>query len=242
MPLSPYETLGVEPSATPAEVAEAYKALVQIYHPDRYVGMPERVQSEAERKMKEVTEAYAAVKSGAAATRISATTPYQPANRRSQWPKAPRPEESAAADPDAVGEVAEPLAAPLTDYAVGQWNAARRHWEWSENVHAWVCKHGKDMCGTCGATPDAVAAKAGVVRPSNYWRKTLKGDVWVCVSHRKNECTSCGTPPTTASVIDLRNRAAAKAAGASGAQSKGRRKAPQSDTPARPVGRRVSWR
>jgi len=54
----PYQTLGVAPSATDAEVRAAYRRLVQLHHPDHNNGSPE-----SERRFEEVQEAYAAVRS-----------------------------------------------------------------------------------------------------------------------------------------------------------------------------------
>lgn len=52
----PYSVLGVTPAATEDEIKKAYRALAKKYHPDVNNGSPE-----AERKMKEVNEAYSAV-------------------------------------------------------------------------------------------------------------------------------------------------------------------------------------
>ncbi len=54
-----YEALGVSPNATRAQITEAYRNLVQIYHPDRHVDSPPHVRDEADRRMKELNEAYA---------------------------------------------------------------------------------------------------------------------------------------------------------------------------------------
>ncbi|MGZ4296135.1 MAG: J domain-containing protein [Solirubrobacteraceae bacterium] len=50
----PYETLGVAPTATDAELRAAYRRLVQLHHPDHNGGSPE-----AARRFEEVQEAYA---------------------------------------------------------------------------------------------------------------------------------------------------------------------------------------
>jgi hypothetical protein len=58
----PFAVLGVPAGATAADVSEAYRALAQIYHPDRYADAPERVQAEATRRMQAVNAAYAQVR------------------------------------------------------------------------------------------------------------------------------------------------------------------------------------
>ena len=52
----PYSVLGISPSASEEEIKKAYRALAKKYHPDVNNGS-----AEAERKMKEVNEAYSAV-------------------------------------------------------------------------------------------------------------------------------------------------------------------------------------
>ena len=66
----PYQTLGVAPSATDAELRAAYRRLVQLHHPDHNGGSPESA-----RRFEEVQEAYAEVRrrreTGAAAGRAT---------------------------------------------------------------------------------------------------------------------------------------------------------------------------
>ena len=52
----PYSVLGVSPSATEDEIKKAYRALAKKYHPD-----VNQDSAEAERRMKEVNEAYSAI-------------------------------------------------------------------------------------------------------------------------------------------------------------------------------------
>lgn len=58
MDVDPYQALGVAPAATKAQITAAYRVMAQIFHPDRYVEAPEPVRKEAERRMKELNDAY----------------------------------------------------------------------------------------------------------------------------------------------------------------------------------------
>ena len=53
---SPYEILGVSPSASDDEIKQAYRALVKKYHPDNYAGSP--LADLASEKMSEINSAY----------------------------------------------------------------------------------------------------------------------------------------------------------------------------------------
>lgn len=55
----PYEVLGVSRDASDEEVKRAYRALAKKYHPDLHPG-----DKEAERRMKEINDAYDRIKSG----------------------------------------------------------------------------------------------------------------------------------------------------------------------------------
>ena len=57
---NPYEVLGVSPSATDEEIKKAYRDLAKKYHPDKYANSP--LADVAEQKMKEINEAYDAIK------------------------------------------------------------------------------------------------------------------------------------------------------------------------------------
>ncbi len=54
--------LGVKPGASQEELAQAYRDLANVWHPDRFVGNP-RLQRKAEEKIKEINAAYEYIKS-----------------------------------------------------------------------------------------------------------------------------------------------------------------------------------
>ena len=58
---NPYEVLGVDANATDEEIKKAYHALARKYHPDNYSSNPDMAEL-ANEKMKEVNEAYEAIK------------------------------------------------------------------------------------------------------------------------------------------------------------------------------------
>lgn len=66
--MNPYEVLGISPRATRAQIVEAYRSLVQIYHPDLYHNSPQPVRAEAEQRMKELNQAYKLAKARTPAT------------------------------------------------------------------------------------------------------------------------------------------------------------------------------
>ncbi len=59
-----YKVLGIESSATDAEVKKAYRRLMNQHHPDKLVarGLPESMQSVAEEKTREIRGAYETIK------------------------------------------------------------------------------------------------------------------------------------------------------------------------------------
>ena len=56
------EILGLKPNASEEEVNQAYRDLVNVWHPDRFVANP-RLQKKAEEKIKEINAAYEYIKS-----------------------------------------------------------------------------------------------------------------------------------------------------------------------------------
>ncbi len=56
------EILGLKPGASQEEVNQAYRDLVNVWHPDRFEDNP-RLQKKAEEKVKEINAAYEYIKS-----------------------------------------------------------------------------------------------------------------------------------------------------------------------------------
>jgi len=53
-----YEILGISPSATTAEIKEAYRNKAKDYHPDKLMGIPDAVRKLAEEELKKINQAY----------------------------------------------------------------------------------------------------------------------------------------------------------------------------------------
>jgi predicted Zn-dependent protease with MMP-like domain/curved DNA-binding protein CbpA len=53
-----YARLGVTPDIGPDDLRRAYHRLVKLWHPDRYVGAPPELRERAERRMRQLNEAY----------------------------------------------------------------------------------------------------------------------------------------------------------------------------------------
>ena len=56
-----FEILELNPGATEVEASQAYKDIINVWHPDRFCDNP-RLRQKAEKKVKEVNEAYETVK------------------------------------------------------------------------------------------------------------------------------------------------------------------------------------
>jgi hypothetical protein len=61
-----YRVLGLKSGATKAEIKQAYRDLVKVWHPDRFSADNERLRRRAEAKLREINEAYAYINSHAA--------------------------------------------------------------------------------------------------------------------------------------------------------------------------------
>ena len=53
-----FRLLGLEPGSKPSEVRQAYRALVKKWHPDRHHSKPYETRALAEKKFREIDEAY----------------------------------------------------------------------------------------------------------------------------------------------------------------------------------------
>lgn len=58
VPQSPYEVLGIGPSASQDEIKAAYRKLANQYHPDKVVHLGEELQALADQRFKEIQKAY----------------------------------------------------------------------------------------------------------------------------------------------------------------------------------------
>ncbi|HEX8997922.1 MAG TPA: metallopeptidase family protein [Ktedonobacterales bacterium] len=58
-----YARLGARSGATPEELRRAYLRLVKLWHPDRYTNAPDTLRARAERRMRQLNEAYDALTS-----------------------------------------------------------------------------------------------------------------------------------------------------------------------------------
>lgn len=59
---NPYEVLGLKPGATRREITAAYRAMAKLYHPDHTLALGPDIRAAAEKRMKEINAAYAALK------------------------------------------------------------------------------------------------------------------------------------------------------------------------------------
>jgi len=79
-----YEILGLEPGCSPDEIKQAWRDLVQVWHPDRFPGN-ERLQGKAHEKIKELNEAYEALRDMKAGRHSSTRAPRTSQRRDAQW-------------------------------------------------------------------------------------------------------------------------------------------------------------
>ncbi|SPF32409.1 hypothetical protein SBDP1_1040047 [Syntrophobacter sp. SbD1] len=90
-----FQVLGLQPGSTPSEVRRAYRDLVKKWHPDRHHSKPYETRALAEKKFREIDEAYKRIVTGWKATPRAAARSANPARPQS----AQRPEAKAHAGP-----------------------------------------------------------------------------------------------------------------------------------------------
>jgi curved DNA-binding protein CbpA len=81
---NPYAVLGVPPTATSAQVRDAYRRLAMEFHPDR------RPDAKATAQMQRINRAWEMVSSPAARARYHAQSSVPPAAAYAHWGSAPR--------------------------------------------------------------------------------------------------------------------------------------------------------
>ncbi len=84
-----YFLLGLEPGATPDEIKEAWRDLVQVWHPDRFGGN-DRLQQKAQEKLKQINQAYEKLRnpqSSSSRTSAGASTSYAYAAQNGDEPE-----------------------------------------------------------------------------------------------------------------------------------------------------------
>lgn len=64
MTKTPYEILGILPSATQETIKAAYRSQAKLYHPDKVAHLADEFKTIAEHRLKEINAAYAALKKG----------------------------------------------------------------------------------------------------------------------------------------------------------------------------------
>ena len=59
---NPYQILGLNSNATFIEVKEQYRLLIQVWHPDKHINSPPKVKALADKKIRELTDAFESIK------------------------------------------------------------------------------------------------------------------------------------------------------------------------------------
>jgi curved DNA-binding protein CbpA len=94
-----YEILELDPEASPDDVKQAYKDLVNIWHPDRVSNNP-RLKQKAEEKLKEVNVAYKKVETFLSSKQRLDPEQKEAAQRKTQARPQTRPDVRAKAEED----------------------------------------------------------------------------------------------------------------------------------------------
>lgn len=73
-----YDLLGIPNTATPDEIKQAYRELVEIHHPDRMQNLRPEVRERAETQLRQINEAYQVLRHGAERARYDAALRAMP--------------------------------------------------------------------------------------------------------------------------------------------------------------------
>jgi hypothetical protein len=92
-PTEALEILALRPGATPADIKEAYRDLVKVWHPDRF-GSDLRLRQKAEARLKEINEAYRSLQMNSGARSEIKEDRYRAARERPVSSAAPPPSSS----------------------------------------------------------------------------------------------------------------------------------------------------
>lgn len=96
-----FELLELDREASPDQARQAYKDLVAIWHPDRFVGNP-RLRQKAEEKLKEINRAYEGIKA-----HFSRVQAEGPGRKSGPYPERGGAEREKSADPERLGRTEE---------------------------------------------------------------------------------------------------------------------------------------
>jgi curved DNA-binding protein CbpA len=141
-----FEILGIRPTEDERVIREAFVRLARIYHPDRFVGQPDDVRLEAERRMKDLTVAYESL---------------QRANRSA---KAPEPELTEAEIEERTDKYRRAIAAKHAEEEQSRarwrrWDEIEREARARADVEARIAEMIRhDVEGRPGTAPEARAA------------------------------------------------------------------------------------
>src|SRR4030095_4623616 len=116
------DALGIKPSSTPEQFKQAYRDLVNVWHPDRFAHDP-RLQKIAEEKLKEINEAYEHLKSYFSNPRRESSSSERTRSKtKHEQPKAneppPKPPPNANSQPPPKNSPNTAPNAPLQDIQV----------------------------------------------------------------------------------------------------------------------------
>lgn len=105
---SHYDTLGVRPDASPAEVRAAYLRLARELHPDTHLDRPEADRRAAERRLQDVNRAWSVLRDDTRRRTYDRDRVAPPRTRPTPGPTPPRPVPPRIDDDDDLVDVAPP--------------------------------------------------------------------------------------------------------------------------------------